>query len=407
MATAINTYQCPACTGPLHFAAGSGKLECEYCGSSYEVAEVEAIYAKKAAAAAPKPTCPACSAEVFFQPGEKEATCPSCGAEFEVEALLALAARQAEKKQDAMTWDTQAGSAWDEGETDGLRVYSCKQCGGEIVADETTGATHCPYCGNPVVLTGHFTGLLKPDLVIPFKVDKKAAVAALQNHYKGKLLLPKVFKDENHLREIQGIYVPVWLFDAKVSADIRYRAKKIKRWSDSNYRYTETKLYALRRQGGLSFSNVPVDGSEKMDDTMMESLEPFDIKQAVPFQTAYLSGYLADRYDVDADASIERANVRIRQSTLDEFRKTVQGYDSVDVEHDSIQLQNGQTKYALYPVWLLNTSWNDKKFTFGMNGQSGKFVGNLPIDKAKAAIVFGAVTVGVTIISFIIKMLMN
>ena len=87
MATGINTYQCPACTGPLHFAAGSGKLECEYCGSSYEVAEVEAFYAKKAAAAAPKPTCPACNAEVFFQPGEKEATCPSCGAEFEMDAL--------------------------------------------------------------------------------------------------------------------------------------------------------------------------------------------------------------------------------------------------------------------------------------------------------------------------------
>jgi 5,10-methenyltetrahydrofolate synthetase len=58
MATAINTYQCPACTAPLHFAAGSGKLECEYCGSSYEVAEVEAFYAKKTEAAAPKLTCP-------------------------------------------------------------------------------------------------------------------------------------------------------------------------------------------------------------------------------------------------------------------------------------------------------------------------------------------------------------
>ena len=87
MATAINTYQCPACMGPLQYSAASGKLECEYCGSSYEVAEVEAFYAKKAAAAEPKPTCPACNAEVFFQPGEKEATCPSCGAEFEMDAL--------------------------------------------------------------------------------------------------------------------------------------------------------------------------------------------------------------------------------------------------------------------------------------------------------------------------------
>ena len=383
MATAINTYQCPACTGPLHFAAGSGKLECEYCGSSYEVAEVEAFYAKKAAAAAPKPTCPACNAEVYFQPGDKEATCPSCGAEFEVEALLALAARKGETRQDSMTWDTQAGGAWDEGETDGLRVYSCKQCGGEIVADETTGATHCPYCGNPVVLTGHFSGALKPDLVIPFQVDKKAAIAALNNHYKGKLLLPKVFKDQNHIEEVKGLYVPVWLFDADADADIHYRASRTRSWSDSEYRYTETTYFSVYRSGGIGFENVPVDGSTKMEDALMESIEPYDITGAVPFQSAYLPGYLADKYDVDAEASIARANERIKRSTEEVFRSTVHGYTSVTTVESAVNLQNGKARYALFPVWILNTDWNGQKFTFGINGQTGKVAGDLPMDKGK------------------------
>jgi len=381
MATGINTYQCPACTGPLHFGAGSGKLECEYCGSSYEVAEVEAFYAQKAAAAAPKPTCPACSAEVLFQPGDKEATCPSCGAEFEVEALLALAARQAEKKQDAMTWDTQAGSAWDEGETDGLRVYSCNTCGGEIVTDETTGATACPYCDNPVVLTGHFAGSLKPDLVIPFQVDKKTAIAALNNHYKGKRLLPKVFKDQNHIEEVKGLYVPVWLFDADADAQVEYEATKVRTWSDSDYDYTETRHYAVIRGGTLGFADVPVDGSTKMDDTLMESIEPFDTSGAVPFKAAYLPGYLADKYDVDADASIGRANERIKQSTEDAFRSTVIGYTSVMTVDSNVRLENGRARYALYPVWILNTQWNGRKFTFAINGQTGKIAGDLPMDK--------------------------
>ncbi len=381
MATGINTYQCPACTGPLHFGTGSGKLECEYCGSSYEVAEVEAFYAQKAAATAPKPTCPACNAEVFFQPGDKEATCPSCGAEFEVEALLALAVRKAEKKQDAMTWDTQAGGAWDEGETDGLRVYSCKQCGGEIVADETTGATHCPFCGNPVVLTGHFAGSLKPDLVIPFQVDKKAAIAALNNHYKGKPLLPKVFRDQNHIEEVKGLYVPVWLFDADADAQVEYEATKVRTWSDSDYDYTETRHYAVIRGGTLGFADVPVDGSTKMDDTLMESIEPFDISGAVPFKAAYLPGYLADKYDVDADASIGRANERIKQSTEDAFRSTVIGYTSVTTVDSNVRLENGRARYALYPVWILNTQWNGRKFTFAINGQTGKIAGDLPMDK--------------------------
>lgn len=380
MATGINTYQCPACTGPLHFGAGSGKLECEYCGSSYEVAEVEAFYAKTAAAASVL-TCPACKAELNCDTGEKEATCPGCGAEFEVEALLAYAARKAETRQDSMTWDTQAGSAWDEGETDGLRVYSCKTCGGEIVADETTGATACPYCGNPVVLTGHFAGSLKPDLVIPFQVDKKAAIAALNNHYKGKRLLPKVFKDQNHIEEVKGLYVPVWLFDADADAQVEYEATKVRTWSDSDYDYTETRHYAVIRGGTLGFADVPVDGSTKMDDTLMESIEPFDISGAVPFQAAYLPGYLADKYDVDADASIGRANERIKQSTEDAFCSTVVGYTSVTTVDSNVRLENGRARYALFPVWILNTQWKDQKFTFAINGQTGKIAGDLPMDK--------------------------
>ena len=402
MATGINTYQCPACTGPLHFGAGSGKLECEYCGSSYEVAEVEAFYARKAAAAS-KLTCPACKAELNCDTGEKEATCPGCGAEFEVEALLAYAARKEEKKPDNMTWDTQAGGQWQQGETDGLRVYSCKACGGEIVADETTGATACPYCGNPVVLTGHFAGSLKPDLVIPFQVDKKAAIAALNNHYKGKRLLPKVFKDQNHIEEVKGLYVPVWLFDADADAQVEYEATKIRTWSDSDYDYTETSHYAVLRGGTLGFADVPVDGSTKMDDTLMESIEPFDISGAVPFQAAYLPGYLADKYDVDADASIGRANERIKQSTEDAFRSTVIGYTSVTTVDSNVRLENGRARYALLPVWILNTQWNGRKFTFAINGQTGKIAGDLPMDKGAFWKYLLGVTGAVTALAFAIS----
>ena len=381
MANAINTYQCPACTGPLHFAAGSGKLECEYCGSSYDIAQVEAHYAEKAAASAPKLTCPACQTELKADPNVKEVTCSGCGAEFETESLLAYAAQKEEKKQDNMNWDTQAGSQWQQGEADGLRVYSCKTCGGEIVADETTGAAACPYCGNPVVMAGHFSGALKPDLVIPFQVDKKAAIAALQNHYKGKRLLPKIFKDQNHIQEVKGLYVPVWLFDADADANVEYKATKIRTWSDSDYDYTETRHYAVIRGGGIGFENVPVDGSTKMDDALMESIEPYDIRAAVPFQAAYLPGYLADKYDVDADTSIGRANERIKQSTENAFRATVTGYDSVTVVESNVRLENGNAKYALYPVWILNTQWNKQKFTFAINGQTGKIAGDLPMDK--------------------------
>ena len=344
--------------------------------------------------------CPCCDGAIEFDAGAQKMKCPYCGSEFEMETLQAYGSELSGQPQDNMTWDTAAGSEWTPGEAEGLRVYTCNTCGGEIVADETTGASECPFCGNPVVMKGQFAGALKPDLVIPFKVDKKAAIAALQNHYKGKLLLPKVFKDQNHIKEVKGLYVPVWLFDTDADAFVRYKATKVRTWSDSQYEYTETSHFSVTRAGGIGFENVPVDGSTKMDDTLMESVEPFNIKEAVDFQTAYLSGYLADKYDVDAEASIDRANQRIRNSTEEAFAATVTGYTSVMPVSSNISLQNGRARYALYPVWILNTQWNGQKFTFGINGQTGKIVGDLPMDKGKFWTWLAGVSAAATAVAF-------
>ena len=230
-------------------------------------------------------------------------------------------------------------------------------------------------------MKGQFAGDLKPDYVIPFKYDKKAAKEAMKKHLLNKRLLPKTFKDENHIDEIKGLYVPFWLFDADADANLRYRATRVRNWSDSDYVYTETSHYAVTRAGDIGFERVPVDGSSKMADDLMESIEPFHFDEAVDFQTAYLAGYLADKYDVSAEESIDRANERVKSSTENEFAATVTGYNSVVPEYSSIRLSNGKAKYALYPVWLLNTTWNNEKYTFAMNGQTGKFVGNLPMDK--------------------------
>ena len=204
---------------------------------------------------------------------------------------------------------------------------------------------------------------------------------AYRNHIKGKSLLPKLFARQNHIDEIKGVYVPFWLYDADVDASLLYRATRVRTWSDSSYNYTETSYYSIKRSGSIAFDNIPVDGSTKIADDITESIEPFDLSEAVDFQTAYLSGYLADKYDVSSDDSIARANERITASTIDCFAKTVTGYSTVTNQGKSIRLANGKSKYALMPVWLLNTTYKGKKYTFAMNGQTGKLVGDLPVDK--------------------------
>lgn len=329
--------------------------------------------------------CPCCGGAIAFDSTVQKMKCPYCDTEFEMETLVGYDEDLKADAPDEMSWDTTAGSEWDSGETDDMNVFVCNSCGGEIVCDKNTAATSCPYCGNPVVLMGRFSGDLKPDIVIPFKLDKEAAKAGLMAHLQGKRLLPKIFRDQNHIDEIKGVYVPFWLFDAEADANIRYKATRTRAWSDSRFNYLETSYYSVLRGGRLSFNAVPVDGSSKMADELMESIEPFDLSQAVDFQTAYLAGYLADKYDVNAEQSIERANERIKNSTEIAFANTVVGFQSVTPESSSIHLNSGKAKYALYPVWLLNTTWNGSKYTFAMNGQTGKFVGDLPVDKSASS----------------------
>ncbi|MDL2218239.1 hypothetical protein LJC27_06230 [Christensenellaceae bacterium OttesenSCG-928-M15] len=339
--------------------------------------------------------CSNCGGPIAFDSSLQKMKCPFCEAEFDMEALKSLDDDLKNEQPDELIWETQAGTRWQEGEEASLRSYSCKSCAGEIVGDATTAATSCPYCGNPVVLTGQFSGMLRPDYVIPFKLDKAAAKAGLIEHLRGKRFLPRVFKSQNHIDEVKGIYVPFWLFDADASGEIHYKATQVSTWSDNSYDYTETKYYSLYRAGNAGFENIPVDGSEKMPDDLMESIEPYDFRDAVDFQTAYLAGYLADKYDVTAEKSIERANARVKRSTEEALASSIGSkYRTITTQSSSVHISNGKAKYALYPVWLLHTTWRGKPYLFAMNGQTGKFVGDLPINKGALWIWRVILTVG-------------
>lgn len=245
--------------------------------------------------------CPCCGGAIEFNSKLQKMKCPYCDTEFDMEAVKEFNEAAAEQQTDDYSWENASDNAWKEDEASGMSVYICQSCGGEIVADESTGASSCPFCGNPVVMSGKFSGALRPDFIIPFKLDKKAAKAGLSKHLHGKILLPKVFKKENHIDEIKGVYVPFWLFDTDASADIRYHATKTRCWSDSDYDYTETSHYSVFRAGNIGFNQIPVDGSSKIDNDLTESLEPYVTSEAVDFATPYLAGYVADKYDVSAE----------------------------------------------------------------------------------------------------------
>lgn len=354
MPAQVTNYQCPGCTGPLHFVGASGKLECDYCGASYDVAEIEALYAEK----------------------EEKAAAAQHAAEEKAAENRETAAADGD-------WDT-SGFSEDWGEEGvHMKAYSCPSCGAELICDESTAATSCPYCGNPTVVPGQFSGELKPDFILPFKLSREDAIKALKDHYKGKILLPRAFTNENHVQEIRGIYVPFWMFDGEAAGDARYEATRSHSYVSGDYEITKTEHFDVYRAGTVAFEKVPVDASSKIPDNHMDSIEPYDYNALKAFSTAYLPGFLADKYDVTVEECRERADQRC-EGTLDAaLRGSVTSYDTCVRLTGSTNLTRGKVHYALMPVWMLNTKWHGKDFLFAMNGQTGKLVGDLPVSWGK------------------------
>ncbi|MCL2281717.1 MAG: IBR domain-containing protein [Fibromonadales bacterium] len=328
--------------------------------------------------------CPSCGGAVKFDSSSQKMKCPYCDTEFEIKTLEEYQREISENAKDNFDWgEGKAGEALTEAELGDLSTGVCPSCAAELVGDKNTVATVCPCCGNSQIVSQRLSGFLKPDYVIPFKKDKKAATEALKKFCKGKRLLPDFFLEENNVSSIQGLYVPFWLFDAEASGHIRYKATKVKNGSTTAYNYTETNYYSVIRNGNLSFEKIPVDGSEKMDDAYMDAIEPFDYGQMKEFNPSFLAGYLAEKYDVGAEKSEERAEKRIKASVESEFERSVLGYNSVTVESSSVSVKGRKPSYTLFPVWVLNSKYKKENYTFMMNGESGRLVGRLPIDSGK------------------------
>ena len=338
------SYNCPCCGGPLKFSGEIGKLECASCGNAYEPEALEMMTPEES------------GEQISFSNTAKR-----------------------------------FGS--DEPDVQG---YICKNCGAELMADETTTATECPYCGSPTILPDRIEGGVKPEKVVPFVVTKEQAQKQFEDYFKGKRLLPNVFlNSRNRISEMRRLYVPYWLFDCDARADVAYDAEKERTETRGEWEITRTAHYAVRRRGGMRFENIPVDGSVKLDDRLTESLEPYDLSAAIPFQSAVLAGAMADHADADCNACEKRAVERVEHSVTQAMRETVQGYTSVTERARSIRTENGTATPVLMPVWLITSEKEGKTYTFAINGQTGKLTCNVPTDKKKALLWGGGAFAGI------------
>lgn len=322
--------------------------------------------------------CPNCNAPLEFNPPTQNWKCDYCAAEFKLEQIDTV------HREEASDQDMQE-----------LDSYKCSSCGAELIADATTSATFCLYCKSPTIIKTRFSGRFKPKSVIPFRLVSDQAKEIYKKWINKKLFTPKEFKQKEEIDKVTGIYAPFWLFDCRADGMISGEGTRVTSWRQGDYRYTNTKYYLVTRRGLAQYNQIPVDASKKLDDRFMFMVEPFHYDDMKEFSMKYMSGFMAERYDVESDQAKTSMETRAEGYMEDRLRSTVTGYSSFSIRDKNMQLSQIDASYAMLPIYLLINKYKGKDHIFIINGQTGKVVGDTPTSHLRqfvfALIVFAVV----------------
>ena len=323
--------------------------------------------------------CPTCDAELTFDPERQAFRCDYCGSRFSEQEMARMEPQEESAEQTAPD------------EPDAV-VYTCPSCGAEVMTDDSTAATFCFCCHNPVVLSGRLGGSLKPDQVLPFAFDREEAVARFRSWVRKKKFLPRAFFSEEQIQKLSGVYYPYWLTDCTLQVNMEADARNVRTWRTGNIRYTETSFYRVSRAGSVQFADLAKNALKNSNAALVEAVQPFDRKKMRPFTMAYLSGFLAEKRDIEhkeLESGIAAETKGYAQTLL---RENVRGYTAVNVRDFRANVADMKARYALLPVWVLTYRHKETLYYYVMNGQTGKVCGRLPVSFGKLSALFGAVS---------------
>ena len=332
--------------------------------------------------------CPCCGAGLSFDPEKQLFSCEYCLSEFTEEDLAAKTAENeaAEEAARAAEEAARAAETPDEEFSAGINLYACGACGAEVQADESTAATICPYCHNPVILTGKLSGQMKPHKIIPFAFDKEGAKQRFGDYISKKWFVPRDFKSASQLDKITGIYYPFWVTDADAKAAMAARATRVRTWYAGDYRYTETSKFHVYREGYIHFEDIVTPAITEEDREMLDGILPYPSDSLQPFSMPYLSGFLTKKRDIEREAVREAVRARMVGYSATLLRGTIGPYTTVTPATPRLFVNTIHWDYTLMPIFLMTYRHGKKTYTYAMNGYTGKLYGRLPVSGKKLAL---------------------
>ena len=329
--------------------------------------------------------CPNCGSNLTLNADTQLLECPSCGASFEPSKLEVTVGELEDKK--AVEVEPQARPQLQEApaQENEQTEFVCNACGAKIVTDSHTAATFCTFCGSPALVGKRLTEEFKPQYMIPFKYSRESAEAAFVKWAgKGKWT-PFGFVSKQNVAKMTGLYVPFWLFNIEATIDAAGTGDKVS--YSGNDKITET--FDFIRKANLKWKNVPLDGETRIDDSLMEAIEPFDFEALIPYDYRYLPGFYADRFDQSPQDLAARATKRGMDGIETALKNSLtHTFDSYKFTKNESRIDKMEASYALLPVWFLSYKYRNKFYYFTMNGQTGEVAGTIPVSPVKKTMFF-------------------
>ena len=377
-----DTIKCPNCGSNLTLNADTQKLDCAFCGASFNPSSIESVVEEL-------------EKKKLASDGAQEAQAAP--------AAQQTAAQQTAEQQDQQTAEQQVQQPG--GPAPEQTEFVCNACGAKIVTDSHTAATFCAFCGSPALVGKRLTEQFQPQYMIPFKYSRESAEEAfIKWAGKGKWT-PFGFVSKKNVAKMTGLYVPFWLFDIKATIDAEGTGEKVKH----GYQQKVIETYTWERKANLRWKNLPLDGETRIDDSLMEAIEPFNFNGLIPYDYRFLPGFYADRYDVNPQDLASRATKRGMQGIDKMLKGSLTGaYESYKIKKNMSRIDSMDASYALLPVWFLSYKYHKKFYYFAMNGQTGEVAGDVPVSPVKKMMFFFIVLAILAVITrFILGLIMR
>ena len=337
--------------------------------------------------------CQGCGATLQYLPGTPHLKCPYCGRDHAMET------RSSPIREHVLEELSLVPHTSIQGFGIGVRQFKCDRCGALTSLPGATVATRCAFCGSDVVVeTPPVPGMVRPESLVPFQIDKPQATTQFQGWLRGLWFRPGNLKTMAGLAQIDGLYIPHFTFDAQArsqwSGEAGHYYYVTENYTSGGQRHTRQvqKIRWEHRSGAHEFfyDDELICASRGLPEEILSKIYPFDLRGLVPYTPEYLSGFGAEAYTVDPREAWGQARASMHTKETAACSRLLGG-DTQRGLRVHAEFLDPRWKHLLLPAYVASYVYGAKTYRFMVNGQTGEVQGEAPISWGKVALAVGGI----------------